>query len=170
MLGLDQVQPEEISPGELHRQLGTDSVEVIDLSRSRAYRAGHVPGAAFAIRARLGESLAKLCGRSHFGGDRTLVLVSQDGALARLAAPEAALATSQSVKVLRGGMQAWLDAGLPTSEGPEHLIDDPDDVWLRPYERDWGVERAMQEYLTWEVALVEQIERDATAPFQRRGD
>jgi hypothetical protein len=41
-------------------------------------------------------------------------------------------------------------------------------VWLRPYEKDWGVEDSMREYLTWEVGLVEQLERDGTARFQPR--
>ena len=50
------------------------------------------------------------------------------------------------------------------------ILEQPDDLWLRPYEKDWGVEEAMQAYLTWEVALVEQIERDGTAAFRLRSE
>jgi hypothetical protein len=59
-------------------------------------------------------------------------------------------------------------AGLALTTGAEHLADVANDVWLRPYEKDWGVEDSMREYLTWEVGLVEQLERDGTARFQPR--
>ena len=38
---------------------------------------------------------------------------------------------------------------------------DNDDVWYKPYEREGGVGRWMQDYLSWEVGLVEQIDRGA---------
>ena len=64
--------------------LAIDDVTVIDLSRSPDYRKGHIPGAWFAIRSRLAHALAKI---SQHG---TLVLTSEDGVLAGLAAAEAA--------------------------------------------------------------------------------
>jgi len=39
-------------------------------------------------------------------------------------------------------------------------------MWLRPYDRTGGVEQAMNEYLAWEIDLVDQIERDGTARFR----
>jgi hypothetical protein len=40
------------------------------------------------------------------------------------------------------------------------------DVWYKPYDHDGDVVRQhMQDYLTWEIALVEQMERDPTVTF-----
>jgi hypothetical protein len=95
----------------------------------------------------------------------TLVLTSSDGVLARVAAAEAAALTDEPVVVLKGGTDAWIAAGREVTAGAEHLADVANDVWLRPYEKDWGVEDSMREYLTWEVGLVEQLERDGTTRF-----
>ena len=46
------------------------------------------------------------------------------------------------------------------------MADVADDMWLRPYDRAGGVEEAMNEYLAWELNLVDQIERDGTAHFR----
>ena len=91
--------------------------------------------------------------------------MSEDGILARLSAPEAAAATDTPVKVLRGGMSAWRDLGYPQASGFENMAQEPDDYFLRAYDRDSGVEQAMQDYLTWEVGLVGQVERDGDARF-----
>ena len=73
------------------------------------------------------------------------------------------------MQVLTGGTNALdVAAGMGVTEGAEHLADVANDVWLRPYEKDWGVEDSMREYLTWEVGLVEQLQRDGTARFQPR--
>jgi len=39
-------------------------------------------------------------------------------------------------------------------------------VWYRPYDRTANVEEAMKDYLTWEVNLVKQIERDDDVAFR----
>jgi hypothetical protein len=39
------------------------------------------------------------------------------------------------------------------------------DFYLRPYDRNSGVEEAMQAYLSWEIDLVHEIERDGTVKF-----
>ena len=39
------------------------------------------------------------------------------------------------------------------------------DFYLRPYDRNSGVEEAMQAYLSWEIDLVHEIERDGTVRF-----
>ena len=45
------------------------------------------------------------------------------------------------------------------------MLDPDDDVWYRAYDRNSGVEDAMRDYLDWEVALIEQIEREDTVGF-----
>ncbi|MET0681357.1 MAG: rhodanese-like domain-containing protein, partial [Burkholderiales bacterium] len=135
------------------------------LAASLAYRRGHVPGAAFAIRSRLERSLPKL------DGGRPLVLTSPDGVLARLAAPEAAALRAGPVSVLDGGTAAWSAAALALEPGATRMLDDTDDVYYLPYEHADRVEQAMRDYLTWEVALVGQLEREGVRfpEFPRAG-
>jgi len=142
------------SPHELKRLLDAGKVNLVDLASSLEYRRGHVPGAAYAIRSRLERSLAKL------EAGRPLVLTSPDGVLARLAAPEAAALSSGAVSVLDGGTAAWSAAGLALEPGPTRMLDDTDDVYYLPYDHVDRVEEAMRDYLTWEVALVEQLVRE----------
>src|SRR5262249_54727221 len=150
-----------VDPVGLAALLARDAPTVIDLSLSRAYRRGHIPGAWFAIRARLRQALGVIPARECF------VLTSEDGRLADLAVPELAALTERPVRYLDGGNAAWRAAGHPlTSEGA-NMADEPIDVWLRPYERRGGVSEAMVEYLTGEPALPERIARDGTADFAR---
>ena len=70
------------------------------------------------------------------------------------------------MSVLDGGTAAWTEAGLELVAGEgDRIAPDVNDVWLRPYDRGAGVEDAMREYLTWEIDLVAQLERDGTARF-----
>jgi hypothetical protein len=69
------------------------------------------------------------------------------------------------VLVLAGGTNSWSDAGLPMVTGFKDALDEPNDVWYRPYDLEEGNEEAMEDYLSWEVDLTEQITRDGTAYF-----
>jgi 3-mercaptopyruvate sulfurtransferase SseA len=82
----------------------------------------------------------------------------------------AALRPHADVRVLAGGTDAWVAAGGALEEGLERRLSEPDDLWKKPYEQvKAGEERqAMEDYLTWELALVEQIARDGTADFHVR--
>ena len=98
----------------------------------------------------------------------TLVLTSGDGLLARLAAPEVAVALpGLKVRLLDGGTAAWRAAGYPLEAGLTRALSATDDVWYKPYDTDDEIDQEMRNYLTWEVALVEQIERDGDAGFRR---
>jgi len=149
-----------ISPGDLSEMINSGDCCVIDLATSLRYRdAGHIPGAWFAIRARLPENLKKL------PETRCLVLTSPDGQLAHIAASDEAFGNFE-VRVLEGGTQAWRDAGLPIETGFTNMADGTDDIWYRPYDMDDGDEGAMKQYLSWEVNLVAQLERDGTTTFR----
>jgi 3-mercaptopyruvate sulfurtransferase SseA len=52
--------------------------------------------------------------------------------------------------VLDGGLAAWRAAGLEVETGPGTMLDEPDDVVQKPYERGRA---AMEAYLRWEEAL-----------------
>ena len=154
---------ETISPIELGKALESgEPIAVVDLATSLAYRSGHIPGAWWGVRARLDRGLAQL---AQVG---LLVLTSPDGTLAHLAVPDAnAACPGMPVRVLDGGTDAWVAAGLATADGLERPMSQADDVWYRPYEHQGAVEQWMQDYLSWEVALVAQIERDGDANFRR---
>ena len=159
-LGFDREPMKSVSPESLQMLIEADSAVVIDVARSLYYRDhGHVPGAWFAIRARLPEALKKMPKASHY------VLTSEDGRLAKLAAYDLAALTDARISVLAGGTDRWRADGLPTEKGMTRLACEPDDVYLRPYDREQGIEEAMNEYLSWEIELVRQIERDGDATF-----
>jgi 3-mercaptopyruvate sulfurtransferase SseA len=94
-----------------------------------------------------------------------LVLTSEDGLLAHLAAPEAAALWPQ-VRVLEGGNAAWLAAGRPTESGVARATTARDDVSYKPYDHASDYEKHARAYLAWEVALVDQIKRDPTIRFR----
>ncbi|MFA7667206.1 MAG: rhodanese-like domain-containing protein [Burkholderiaceae bacterium] len=142
------------------RALEAGDAVVVDLASSLKYRAGHIPGAWFTIRSRLADSLSTLPRRAR------LVVTSEDGSFAQIAAADVAAATTMPVATLQGGTAAWRSAGLPLAQGFECMASEPDDVWYSPYEYD-DLAAAMRDYLDWEVALVEQIERMGEMPFVR---
>jgi rhodanese-related sulfurtransferase len=160
VLGGDLPGVPEVEPEALSAALAKGATTVVDLATSLEYKAGHIPGAWFCIRSRFAKGLAAVPRAN------AVVLTSPDGLLARLAASDAAQALGRPVQALRGGTQAWTARGLALAAGAEHLADTPDDVWLRPYDREQGQEAAMKEYLSWEVDLVGQIERDGDVRFR----
>jgi len=133
---------------------------VVDLARSLEFRAGHIPGALWGVRTRLDLLRLRLATAAH------VVLTSPDSVLARLAAAEVQGLTDAPVQVLQGGTAGWIAAGgIPVAD----RTDPPDeacvDAYLRPYDRNSGVEAAMQAYLSWEIDLVHEIERDGSVAF-----
>jgi rhodanese-related sulfurtransferase len=138
---------------------------VLDLGRSVDFRDGHIPGAVWGVRSRLAALEQQLSAARH------VVITSPDGMLARLGVPEVKGLTGAEVHVLDGGTDAWHAFGRP-------LVKDrttpPDaaciDFYLRPYDRNSGVEDAMNAYLSWEIDLVNEIKRDGTVVFGVPGE
>ncbi len=133
---------------------------IVDLARSVEFRAGHIPGAVWGIRTRLGAL------RDRLARAERVVATSPDGTLARLAVAELGSLTAAPVQALDGGTAAWAAAGNALASD---RADPPDeacvDVYLRPYDRNSGVAQAMQAYLDWEIDLPRGIERDGTVSF-----
>jgi rhodanese-related sulfurtransferase/predicted metal-dependent enzyme (double-stranded beta helix superfamily) len=132
---------------------------VLDFGTSLQYRAGHIPGAGFAIRSRLANHAEAF-------GSSPIVCTSPDGVLARYAAADLAQLLGREVHALEGGTSAWRAAGLPLETGETRMLEPPEDVYYKPYDHKAQIEAAMQDYLQWEVALVDQIRRDPDCRFR----
>jgi rhodanese-related sulfurtransferase len=157
-----QVVPvETVAPKELSALLVAGGAEVVQLSRSLDFREAHVPGARWGVRTRL-AALAPFAA----DGRGPVVLAAEDETVARLAVPELRGLTTAPVRVLTGGLGAWRAAGLPLRADRGTPADSACvDAYLRPYDRNEGVEDAMREYLSWEVDLVGEVDRDGDARF-----
>ena len=129
-----------------------EGAAVLDLSTSLRFHKAHIPGAWWGVRSRLDHA------KQATGEVETLLLTSEDGVLAHLAAPEAAQLFS-NVLVL----ESWRG---PTESGIERATTTRDDVWYKPYDHTADYLKHARDYLEWEVALVEQIKRDPTIRFR----
>lgn len=152
---------ETIEPGELRAALQSgEKMMVVDLSSSRNYRRGHIIEAHWCIRQRLESALVF---HQPVG---LLVLTSEDGILAHLAAADLIQSDSrQLIRVLNGGNRSWKAAGFPLIDGMDNLLADVVDVWDKPYHHDTDQEERMRSYLEWEVQLMDQADRDGTVEF-----
>ena len=137
---------------------------MIDVGESYWWRAGRVPDSFYAMRSRLAQALQA------FEPDRPLVFTCGDGRVSRHAAQDALAMGHANVAVLTGGRAAWRAAGMPTEVCPgDHdplLLTATDDMWYPPYARRTGLTEAMQQYLTWEVNLLEQLAREPYLQFR----
>jgi rhodanese-related sulfurtransferase len=144
--------------------LAKNDAVAIDVGESYAYRRARIPGSFYAMRSHLAQALAG------FATDTRLVFVCGDGNLSRFAAADAIAIGYANTTVLNGGRAAWRAAVLPTDtcqgDDDPKLLTATDDMWYPPYARSSKVEEAMQQYLTWEVNLLAQLERE---PYLRFG-
>jgi len=160
VLGLEGNAVATIDAKSLSTRLHAGGISVVDVDWSKAYIAGHIPGAWYGIRARLDTVLPQL------PSSDTLVFTSSDGALAKLAAADAQALTKQQVLALEGGTAAWQSAGLPMEQGQTRMAAPRDDIRLPAREQPGGIEAAMNAYLTWEIALAEQMATDDDQRFK----
>lgn len=135
---------------------------ILDLSDSLTYRAAHIPGAWWGVRARLDAV--------NWPEDGRIILYAVDDRLAHLAAADVARRVDANVFVLAGGLDAWRAAGRPVAADDGRMAratTETNDIWYKPYDTDEQVRAKMEEYLVWEVGLVEQINRDDTVRFRK---
>ena len=139
-----------------------DTTTVLDIGSSLKYRKrGHIPGAWWGVRSRLDQA------RTAIGDTDYLAITASDGQLAKLAVPEAqVLWPDATVVALAAGNKGWRHAGYDMEPGFDRATTEATDVWYKPYDHDDGkAEQHMQDYLTWEIALVDQLDRDDTVSF-----
>jgi rhodanese-related sulfurtransferase len=96
----DEVGPEQA------RQLVADGALLLDVREPHEYQAGHAPKAKHVALGVIGHRQAEL------PKDRTIVAVCRSGRRSDQAATQLR-AAGFSVVNLKGGMQAWHQAGLP---------------------------------------------------------
>ena len=151
ILGLDAAA-HTITPPELAKLIQDQGarVAVLDVGSSGSHRQKHIPGAWWGIRSRLMLDFGKMPAAD------TLVVTSEDGNLARLAAKELLSLESppSRIMVLQGGTKAWVKAGLPTDTGMDRALTEEDDEWFRPYRDPKAPDQAKWDYFAWELGLV----------------
>jgi rhodanese-related sulfurtransferase len=123
-----------------------DAKTILNVDASDLYAREHVPGAAWLSRSRLELRIGELV------PDRqaSLLVTCADGVQSTLATATLLGLGYTGARVLEGGTRAWAAAGLPGERGATRLLDEPDDVVLKAYDR--GRE-GMVAYLRWEEAL-----------------
>ena len=169
ILGLGKQTPPAVDAAKLSEMLKTNGATVVDVASSSSYVKGHIPGAWFVTRARLGESIKKMPPSAGF------VVTGNETALAALTSEELAKLTGKPVNVLEGGNAAWRSAGLPLNSGMEKLGNPVDDIFVQPFL--WGqldpasaeFRKAANDYLAWELQLPEQLNRAQETNFKLAG-
>jgi rhodanese-related sulfurtransferase len=164
MLGEQQLNAPLLTVAQLQERIAAANAVVVDVGESYWYRSARIPGAHYAMRSQLERAL------SRFDRSAPLVFTCADGRVSRCAAQDARTLGYTRAAVLGGGRAAWRAAGAPTEVCPAD--DDPllltatDDMWYPPWARNSGVTEAMQQYLTWEVNLLEQLAHEPYLQFR----
>jgi rhodanese-related sulfurtransferase len=129
-----------VRPGRL------DAETILNVDTSDIYAREHVPGAAWLCRSRLELRIVEASPDRH----ASLLVTCADGVQSTLAVATLCGLGYTGARVLEGGTRAWAAAGLAVERGATRLLDEPDDVVLKAYDR--GRE-GMEAYLRWEEAL-----------------
>ena len=158
--GLEMQKINIISPKEALAAQETGA-NMICLDRSLSCREKHPKGSWFSIRSKLTKDIVSN------NIDAPLIFISTDVRVSALAALDMAK-YKNGVSIVEGGVAAWEKAGLALEGGLNNVLSVPNDVYLRAYDREdpIEVEKAMNEYLTWELGLVEQISRPGGTTFE----
>src|SRR5262245_26818484 len=154
-------EPTAVSAGEAAQALARGSLTIIDLRPSLAYRQGHIAGAIWSIRPRL-SAASPVAGK-------TVLLVAEEEAIARLAAIDLGEAGCQDVRLLAEPPEAWLAAGLPVVASPSEPPDAARIDFLfftaKRHEGTAEAAEAARQYLAWEVGLIHQLDAQERGAF-----
>lgn len=148
----------KIDAAGLQALIGDDSVRVIDVRSSMAYRKGHIDGAIWSIRPRL----------SFLANDppQTVILVADHPNISALCAIDLKEIGVEDIRVLEGGFQGWLGAGYPVLATPDSPADDECiDFLFFTHRRHLGDLEHSRQYLEWELGLIDQLDDQERASF-----
>ncbi|MDR1110576.1 MAG: hypothetical protein LBP92_07770 [Deltaproteobacteria bacterium] len=160
----DYVWPRSIGPVAARELIAGGGATVLDFSPSRAYRAGHIPGALWLSRS---EAFRRVPG---LGPDGPLVVTSGNGRLASLAARDlSGWLGGGGLLVLEGGNGAWQDAGLGLTDQGCSFLSEPQDDWDRPYLDPESPREQKEAYFQWEYDLVGQLAQEGSLSFKVYG-
>lgn len=149
---------QDIVAGEALQAVRDGQAHFVDLRGSHAYRSGHVAGALWSIRPRLG--------RLPLGPATAVYLIGDDTAVTALAAGELRSLGFTEVRAVRGGQAALAAAGAaveasPATPGPEEAID----FLFFVHDRHDGNLESSRRYLAWEQGLIAQLDAAERAAF-----
>ena len=136
----------------------TDGVLLLDASSGTAYRAGHIVGAQWIIRPRLGGVKAHL---------NQPIVVCGTTERATLLARDLIAEGCKNLRVLAGGPEEWSRAGFAIEETPD-VPEDADliDFLFFVHDRHSGSLESARRYLEWETGLIDQMDADERAVFK----
>ncbi|SCK25962.1 Rhodanese-related sulfurtransferase [Variovorax sp. HW608] len=151
--------PARIDAIEAARLADRHEIAIIDLRGSMEFRKAHIAGATWTIRPRLAEALRD--------ERRPVVIVADDDAAARWAVETEWPQTLPQPLLLKGGLPAWRQAGLPV-EATTGTPPDADciDFLFFVHDRHDGNKEAARRYLAWETGLVAQLDDQEIAAFR----
>jgi rhodanese-related sulfurtransferase len=142
----------------------TDGAASIALGSSAAFRAGHPPGTVWTIRPRLLKLPRKILDA------RRIVVFAEDVGVAKLAIADLAELSQAQTAIVDGGIPAWRAAGYSLVETTDTPPDDEriDFIFWNHDRHDSSEssQRAMQNYLQWELDLPGEIEKDGMSGFR----
>lgn len=149
-----------VSARDLKRARDAGSCTIFDLRASMSFRKAHIPGSRWSIRSRIAAAARNAQG--------TVVLVPDDNTdVARLAASELFASGSNEIKLLDGGLAAWVKAGYAIAASPEVPPDaECIDYLFFVHDRHAGNREAMKQYLAWETGLLSQLDEQDRQSFR----
>jgi len=132
---------------------------LLDLNKAMDYRKGHIAGARWTIRPRLGEFDA--------GPDVEFILIAADRRVAELAAIDLGEMGAKNISFLAGDADTWAKAGLEIVATPDQPADkDCIDYLFFTHDRHVGNLEAARGYLAWELALIDQLDEQERSFYQ----
>jgi rhodanese-related sulfurtransferase len=156
--GVEPRTPPSISVDAAAAALRAGTAVVLDLRPGMAYRKGHIAGAVWTIRPKIGAT------RLPSG---TIILVADEPEVAALAEHDLVEAGAKDIRLLAGGYAAWCAAGLPVEASPDRPSDaDCIDFLFFTHGRHDGNAEAARQYIAWETGLLAQLDDQERGVFR----
>lgn len=148
-----------VTPQGLSALLWSGGGRALDLRSSQAFRDGHIPGSAWAIRPRLAAALGE--------GGAPVVLIADSPEVAAAASIDLAEHGVIDISVLAGGADAWRADGQTFNVTPDSPSDgERIDFIFHTHQRHDGNVEAARAYLAWEVDLVGRLDAQERGVFR----